>query len=314
MSEAPRKLGPGRGARVRGNKTKTLQSVLFLCTPSKVLPDLNLQLDPLDKASLGEREEWQELALAFLDDRSREDAAGKRPRRLLRVCGLHFLNALDDALNVATGAGLSAYCVGDEQKKSDIAQTLALMVGQPHVPAPVLTVCVDQGGGSFNALWYLMYRMHCRLVVLSDISHRVWNDTKSAIVQAGLWSHVLLHSIVLNADYGPWSGSAFFNEQQTALAELRTSSNSSNALFQFFFRRLLQDKDELDRVGEPGVEEQVWREFCDSERWQHKTTRVSLNLPFCCYCLCATTSLDKGLLLGNAPWERASCPQALHCH
>ena len=47
---------------------------------------------------------------------------------------------------------------------------------------------------------------------LIDPSHRVWHDVKIALVASGLWPFMLLMTIVVNSDYGPWAGAMFFQK------------------------------------------------------------------------------------------------------
>eukprot|EP00974_Lingulodinium_polyedra_P125684 11195434-Lingulodinium_polyedra.AAC.1 len=71
-------------------------------------------------------------------------------------------------------------------------------------------VAMDQGGGGFQAMMYMVQVAGLMGGCLFDPSHRTWNDCKQAVTDSGLWGFCLLLQVVLNLDFGPWEWKLFF--------------------------------------------------------------------------------------------------------
>ena len=110
---------------------------------------------------------------------------------------------------------------------------------------------------------------------MSDPSHRVWNDIKQAFTNAGLWTFVLVMSIVLNLDYGPWDGAAFHQRSQDAMANILANGGLQHPLFLHFKNNILKDLGWWSRRHDPGLDESLTEELKDT--FTSKSTRVSLN-------------------------------------
>eukprot|EP00974_Lingulodinium_polyedra_P021599 2085921-Lingulodinium_polyedra.AAC.1 len=65
----------------------------------------------------------------------------------------------------------------------------------------------------------LLYEAGVRACFTRDPFHRCWNDCKLALQSTGLWWAVLLARVVFNLPYGPWDGSAWFEDLQTSAAD-----------------------------------------------------------------------------------------------
>eukprot|EP00974_Lingulodinium_polyedra_P094214 9129216-Lingulodinium_polyedra.AAC.1 len=66
----------------------------------------------------------------------------------------------------------------------------------------------------------MAYACHARALLMSDPSHRGWNDIKQALLDSGLWVFILLLVVVLNLDFGPWDGSAFHQRASEGMQSL----------------------------------------------------------------------------------------------
>ena len=75
-------------------------------------------------------------------------------------------------------------------------------IRQEPVVHKVFSLSCDEASSNYAVVWYLMYAEHLCLVILPDPSLRVWNDSKLALVSAGLWPHVLVGSLVHK--FPPW--------------------------------------------------------------------------------------------------------------
>eukprot|EP00974_Lingulodinium_polyedra_P084201 8153620-Lingulodinium_polyedra.AAC.1 len=118
--------------------------------------------------------------------------------------------AIDSVLLALMGAGLAYFLVPEDDpwRRMTITALKDKLLAET-VPPPLLVVSSDQGGGGYQCVFYLAYRGGARLMHLSDPSHRSWNDVKQAFSDAGVWAFVLLMTVVLNLDYGPWDGAQF---------------------------------------------------------------------------------------------------------
>ena len=156
------------------------------------MPDLRLSADdPSDQPPPSVAEAWLRQAEAFLEvhyeaDEAVREARPKGPTKVQRLAGMHWLLAVGRTLSFFTSAGLVRYMVPDACGKLSIKE----LAQEPDVLAgtlPTLVCCSDQGGGGFQAWHYLLYACRLRGMLMSDPSHRAWNDVKQAVVDTGLW-------------------------------------------------------------------------------------------------------------------------------
>ena len=202
------------------------------------------------------RHGWQRAAQDLLN--AHGGGPEQKPIVLRKALCADFqhLKALDHSLQVATGLGLSHFQVDEDAcnqsaeaaGSDELAASLGPSIAQPQslaacvgAPQPTLAVSCDQGGGLLQALFFLVYRARMCLVIHSDISHRVWKDCKQSIVEAGWCSHVLLQSVCMNLDYGPFEGATWFHKACDAIScFFYQSSTCHDSLFQNWLPGLLR--------------------------------------------------------------------------
>lgn len=95
------------------------------------------------------------------------------------------------------------------------------------------------------------------------------------MVDSGLWGFCLLLQVVMNLDYGPWDGSAFFVKAQEANKKLMVSGGVQQPLVRHFWTDILQDIGAWDRRHDEGIEEDVGDKL--KHCFDAKSERVSMN-------------------------------------
>ena len=88
---------------------------------------------------------------------------------------------------------------------------------------------------------FLQYKLHLHLMVLNDISHRFWNDTKGALVSMGWWSWMYMAQWSINADYGPSDDGTFFDELQDMNSTIAHNATLAEPLLQRNLRGILSE-------------------------------------------------------------------------
>ena len=96
--------------------------------------------------------------------------------------------ALDCQVEGVLGVGLSHF----------LPQGSAEAVGYGLYRPPVLTMVTDEAGSNLSMVHWLLWQAQVRLVHSGEPLHRQWNEATNAIKRAGLWSTVLLSTIVYN--------------------------------------------------------------------------------------------------------------------
>ena len=77
-----------------------------------------------------------------------------------------------------------------------------------------VTVSLDQGSDGWSAVFYLLNFRSANLVIVPDLAHRIWNDTKAALRQAKLMGLVWLATVCFNFEHGPWTDKRWFRTGQ----------------------------------------------------------------------------------------------------
>ena len=54
-------------------------------------------------------------------------------------------------------------------------------------------------------MYFLMYHMRFSAMCVKDLAHRLRYDVLMSVGDAGMKQSMLLMTVVLNADHGPWS-------------------------------------------------------------------------------------------------------------
>ena len=134
-------------------------------------------------------------------------------------------------MEVVIGAGLAQF----------VPDVGAAMV--PYAPHrhKVLTIVADKASSNLSLFHWLQWKTQLRMVHMRDPLHREWNDVTDALKKAGLWSVVLLTTVVFNLAYGPWKGSAWWRKLQEGGAELAATAGVGDQLLEEFYEPICQD-------------------------------------------------------------------------
>ena len=119
--------------------------------------------------------------------------------KVCRLAALDLLVALDTQVEAIVGVGLAQFV-------PDLGAALP-----PYAPhrQKLLTAITDEASSNLALCHWLMWKTQLRMVHMRGPLHREWNDVTDALEKAGLWSVVLLTTVVFNLAYGPWKGSAW---------------------------------------------------------------------------------------------------------
>ena len=205
---------------------------------------------------------WKRAARSFLSGRKRVGiaASDKAPKKH-RLKALQWLVATNNMLAVTTGQSYDDFRLCENEAER----------GDPS-GWKTLTLLIDQGSDGWAAGWFLKF---CRVCVniLRDPSHRMWNNCKLALVDAGLWPFVQILCIVIGADCGPWDDAAWFQKGKEAVElYLQLAEPGDCPLFAELIGFMLRDRQEEHRQGEAGIAEEIWESL--KEVWQKKNARV----------------------------------------
>ena len=149
---------------------------------------------------------YESEAAAYVAGLAVEKSA--KGKKWYRLTHRDFLLALDKSTMTACGWGLKRF----EFKQMDVDIDKLTFGPEADGLHPILTIALDQGPQSFPALAYLIFKLNLMLWFTFDISHREWNDAKSAYISVGLWPLVLLLIIAINLDFGPFEGTTWWNK------------------------------------------------------------------------------------------------------
>jgi hypothetical protein len=150
---------------------------------SQVLRDLKLAIDHTadDEAVAEQAAAWRAAAIAFLR-KAPPPKTGKRIKKLFRLASYHWLCAVDNALKVTCGFGLSHFKVAKENMQKSVTGTFVYNQ---------LSICIDQGSVGWCPSFYMLFAAGLSIALHFDVLHRAWNDLKAALVLSGLWDVVL---------------------------------------------------------------------------------------------------------------------------
>lgn len=151
--------------------------------------------------------------------------------KVCRLAALDLLVALDTQVEAIVGVGLAQFV-------PDLGAALP-----PYAPhrQKLLTAITDEASSNLALCHWLMWKTQLRMVHMRDPLHREWNDVTDALEKAGLWSVVLLTTVVFNLAYGPWKGSAWWRKLQEGGAELAAAAGVGDQLVEELYEAICQD-------------------------------------------------------------------------
>jgi len=145
---------------------------------------------------------WENRAGNFLNKAQGTDVGKKTPK--LQPCKAYeWLLGAHRQLQMVKEVGYSIFLLSDME-----------LAALPCDRWPLLTV-TSQGSDGWCAQSYPQYGLRAHVMVVSDASHRCWNDAQLAMGSCKLWWVAGVMQAVLNFDHGPWS-----NEYMARLAQI----------------------------------------------------------------------------------------------
>lgn len=170
-------------------------------------------------------------------------------------------------------AFISASTTGAAQKYG-IAHSMDL---SPGPRGGILAVSIGQCSVGWCALNYLKYGLRMRVEANPDVFHRCWNDVKIGLGRAGFWEAVLLSSIWINVNFGPWKGGKFWRETQGAAEEYFEHTGSSSCrLFGAMLPFIAKDRGESAMLGDMEYGNKIFDMFKGGLGWSTKGPKVAL--------------------------------------
>jgi hypothetical protein len=172
--------------------------------------------DEVERAAV--QQSWQVFAEDFWNNSV--ESVAKAPKKLERTKVWTWLVTTWTMLVIATGRGWDQFI-----------QSGPVDLRAPAISWPSISVAIDQGGDGFSACQFMLF-MGVNLLLLSDTSHRVWNDCQLAIHDCNLWYWCLCVIVMLNYENGPWEGCRWFEELRAGVWQWLRLSTWKDKLWQ----------------------------------------------------------------------------------
>ena len=218
---------------------------------------LQLDLDSLqdlsveDKAELAQaRERMASCVRRFL---GQEPGTVCSLPKYYRVASYRWLQALDHALWVCTGAGWEQFCSKDTSLtllQPQLREALGLVAGGPLRACFVAADQMSTGPSGTSFLQQPTWSISMDL--LMDPPHRFWNTDKLGLLQAGAWEAVLLTTIPYSINEGPWHSSGFLRQLVGSLEQYLVASDPhTDRLLQSLLPKIARDLGKEEELGTP---------------------------------------------------------------
>ena len=127
---------------------------------------------------------------------------------------------------------------------------------------PLIVAFTDEDGSQVSLLQGLVCGAFLRMWFFNDPFHRIWNDIKLALMEAGLWSDVYERLHCENLPCGPFGSAAWWREMQEVMAHHFRVSNRFNELFLILYLGLEAEACDAGAVqsptGTPEAAVEVW--------------------------------------------------------
>lgn len=208
-------------------------------------------LEQADREAVeAEAKAWRKQALAFWSTAAggaEEGGKEEKQKKRHRVKVYEWLLSTDKLLQVCTSQGWVQFALPADP----------VLRGPPSL-WPTCTVAVDQGSDGWGALHFLAYKANACVLVLKDMNHRLWNDTWLALQDAGMKPLIVMMMVVINSDHGPWQDAKWMEEAREAAWLYSRQASTECPLFEGFFEGMVGDMKLECRLGEEGLEEEVF--------------------------------------------------------
>ena len=127
---------------------------------------------------------------------------------------------------------------------------------------PLMSVFCDEDGSQISLLQGLMHGAGGRIWTFPDPFHRIWNDTKLALQEAGLWGDVYERLHCENLPCGPFKTASWWREMQEVSEDHFKYSNRHNELFRQLYPEL-----EVEAVDAGAVKSPLGSDLREEEVW-----------------------------------------------
>lgn len=195
----------------------------------------------------------------------RRPAAEWRLAKRSRLAAYHWGEALDHMLQVGAGASLQVF-----------QQPLAEETRQPALQWHKLSVAMDLGSDGVAFMNFVRMHKQCNIELVPDTSHGVHNGVDEALAACGLRGHMFLLMMAMNTPHGPWSEDQRFVQCRNVVSGVFGFENhQQNVLFHELFSSILVDRDESWRLGEEGLELEVWGSLESASPFAKKGKKVN---------------------------------------
>lgn len=144
---------------------------------------------------------------------------------------------------------------------------------------PLLSVCIDQGSVGFSPMHYMLFGLQANCVLISNPSHRSWNDLKHSIKQSSLWECVVASGVAMNVGFGPFEGQAWWHQIVDAGVEYSQVAGPHDPLYEHLLPKIAADRGESDMLLAPEYAEETFQVVVDSRLTQLKGPKLAL----CCW-------------------------------
>ena len=188
-------------------------------------------------------------------------AQGSQKKKTHRRKAFLFLAKLEQQCKAMAGVDLRFFRIEVMKEKRPASQW------------PGLTLTTDQGPDNSCACNFLLSR-GVNLLVVSDSSHRVWNDVRQAFQGAGMMPMIMATCALINFDSGPWRSAEFFQQSKGACAELVATQGCDNALVQQMLPALMSELELAAEAGNPDLPDMIMSAMAAS--FDQKFQRVGM--------------------------------------
>lgn len=142
---------------------------------------------------------------------------------------------------------------------------------------PLLTITSDQCSEVVSVVgWLLRGPAEANCEAAWDLSHGVWNDTKSAIKASRLWPFFTTFLLHRNCRHGPWAEEKRYQQCIEGLSSFLAIEDSTSPWFRMNVEKILRDKGFAPPHSDERIAEE-WSAFTSGEAWVSKGTPVKLN-------------------------------------
>lgn len=248
----------------------------------KVMPDYNRYTFEVDESCMSgeewadilEHKRWFQSALRGFFAK----APMQKRKKLERRASYWFLMALNNSVVQLAGFGLEAFvspATGSTMHQYGIqmAPGGALGVGR----GGMLGLNIDQHSVGWCAVNFMKYGLGLKVEATPDVFHRCWNDVKLAMGRSGWWESVLLSSIWINVNFGPWGGAKFWRETQGAAEEyFKHNASETCGLFLALLPHIAVDRGEEERLAEAGYASEIFEMLKGGAAWATKGPKMAL--------------------------------------